>query len=309
MAKLNAPTWLQKFTDFIDRVAPFDTDPLIQKAEHQIVTGDDLSDSVVFRLPVVQAINAPAAAFNVDFATGDRFDVDTTGSADGAFTITLSGLDGNNKGLLKITKKSGDTFTFANGLIAVVGDTRGQSGKTEIYFRVELFDTDYVVDPLYDYHTNILDGVAAGGELTGTYPNPSIADNVIDSANIIDGTIANGDLAGGIGQDKLAGSIPHSKLTSETAKHNPPSGDLNDIITGGIYTMYPGLSNLPPTGSATFQYGNLTVTQRQLTVPILGTIDLVVQTINYYQEFSGSFTQNSAVRISTNNGAGWNPWF
>ncbi|MEZ5405841.1 MAG: DNRLRE domain-containing protein [Verrucomicrobiia bacterium] len=38
-------------------------------------------------------------------------------------------------------------------------------------------------------------GAIAGGDLTGTYPNPQIAPNVITSSNIVDGTIRESDIA------------------------------------------------------------------------------------------------------------------
>ena len=168
MAILNKASFKAKFNDFIDRISPF-TDPLIQKSEHKELISDDLGDSVVFSTATEASINSPAAAFNVDFLTNDSYTVDTTGVGTTAFTITLVNLDGNRTGKIRILKKSGDTFTFANAEQYPFDNTTNQSGLTEIrYIIKKTTGTNFVSIQSYD-------NSPAGGVLSGNYPDPAFS--------------------------------------------------------------------------------------------------------------------------------------
>jgi hypothetical protein len=86
-------------------------------------------------------------------------------------------------------------------------------------------------------------GDVAGGDLTGTYPNPSIASNAVTSAKIADGTIVNGDINSAAAIDYSKLSIPASSIEgSKMNRHigSSPPGSPSD----GDLWIYNGLSGI-----------------------------------------------------------------
>jgi hypothetical protein len=89
---------------------------------------------------------------------------------------------------------------------------------------------------------------AAGGDLTGTYPNPTVAANAITSAKIADGTIVNADIS-------PTAAIAYSKLllTNSIVTADLTDGSVTDakVANGISYSKLSGApTSLPPSGAA-----------------------------------------------------------
>ncbi len=240
-----------------DRTPPYDAEPLIQKADQQTTIGDDLMDSTIMRIPTIGAINNPSAAFNVDFdfdGGRDRYDIDTTGSADAAFTITLAGLNDNETGILNITKKSNDTFSFGNGLITPFNNTDNQAGQTSIVLFVKVVGNSYIVQIGYNYivgNSVISDNSINASKLedssisTSKYEDDSItnaklAENSVDTEQLENSSVEKDKIAGdSVGRNEIILSQVPEIIRGNGTPDND-DGELGSIYvrTDSPYTVY-----------------------------------------------------------------------
>jgi hypothetical protein len=143
MAQFNKTSLKSLISDFINRVAPFNGNPLIQKTEDNTIR-DNVVDSMVAEIATTSSVAPLSASFNVDLAIVDEYSINIVTGAQPTVSFTLQNLNGNKVGKIRVTKSGSQIVSFAN---ADINGELPQTGVTVLNFLVSIINGVYNVVP------------------------------------------------------------------------------------------------------------------------------------------------------------------